>query len=246
MHEWDAHTYDEIALPHQRWGTQAISRLALAGDETVLDAGCGTGRDVERLLDALPGGRVVALDASDRMLAQLRMRLGERIDRVTTVYADMREPISLPERVDAILSVATLHWLADHQVVFDNLARVLSRGARFVAEAGGEGNVATFQNALIKVCGHDGGQFRNFASVDETVMRLKASGFRDMDVRLVPDTVQLTSHEQFESFLATLMLRPELRGLEPQAQRQLIRSVAREMGEPVLDFVRLNILATRA
>jgi trans-aconitate 2-methyltransferase len=41
-----------------------IARLGLAGDETVADIGCGTGRDAEQLLGLLPRGRVIAVDGS--------------------------------------------------------------------------------------------------------------------------------------------------------------------------------------
>ena len=33
--EWDAQTYDSLPLPHRRWGSSAIERLTLTGNETV-------------------------------------------------------------------------------------------------------------------------------------------------------------------------------------------------------------------
>src|SRR5512135_1989574 len=66
--DWDAATYDRIADPMTRWGAAVLDRLPLEGDETVLDAGCGSGRVTEQLVARLPRGRVVALDASPRML----------------------------------------------------------------------------------------------------------------------------------------------------------------------------------
>ena len=50
--EWDAQTYDALPLPHKRWGASAIEKLNLNGNETVMDFGCGTGRDA----DVLPAG----------------------------------------------------------------------------------------------------------------------------------------------------------------------------------------------
>ena len=52
--DWDGATYDRVADPMTRWGTGVLDRLPLRGDETVLDAGCGSGRVTERLLDRLP------------------------------------------------------------------------------------------------------------------------------------------------------------------------------------------------
>ena len=76
--EWDARTYDRVADPMARWGFAVLERLPLAGDETVLDAGCGSGRVTERLVEGLPRGHVVALDASRAMLDEARRRFGPR------------------------------------------------------------------------------------------------------------------------------------------------------------------------
>ena len=73
--DWDGATYDRIADPMTRWGTSVLDRLPLRGDETVLDAGCGSGRVTERLLERLPDGRVVALDGSPAMIREARARL---------------------------------------------------------------------------------------------------------------------------------------------------------------------------
>ena len=70
--EWEAGTYDAVSRPQQEWGAAVVERLDLGGDETVLDAGCGTGRVTELLLARLPQGRVIALDASANMLAEPR------------------------------------------------------------------------------------------------------------------------------------------------------------------------------
>ena len=64
--EWDAETYDRVSDPQHKWGLEVLDRLDLAGDETVMDAGCGCGRVTAQLLERLPEGRVIAVDASER------------------------------------------------------------------------------------------------------------------------------------------------------------------------------------
>src|SRR5439155_24568563 len=56
--EWNASAYNRVADPQARWGAEVLARLPLDGDQTVLDAGCGTGRVTEQLLARLPRGRV--------------------------------------------------------------------------------------------------------------------------------------------------------------------------------------------
>jgi SAM-dependent methyltransferase len=109
--EWDARTYDSLPLPHLGWGLRTLGRLPLRGDERVLDAGCGTGRDTAGLLDRLPDGRVVAVDGSVRMLDQLRSRLAGRLGRVEVVRADLTGPLPFAGEVDAVgRSSTTSGW----------------------------------------------------------------------------------------------------------------------------------------
>jgi len=243
--EWDAKTYDSLPLPHQQWGLRTLGRLSPAGDERVLDAGCGTGRDTARLLDMVPRGHVVAVDGSQRMLEQLRTRLADRLDRVDVIHGDLTEPLPVGTPVDAITSVATFHWIADHEGLFANLAAVLRPGGRFVAECGGLGNVATVSAAVHDVLGENPSVW-NFAGVEETEKRLRAAGFTEIEVNLTPDPARLEPGEQLWSYLATVVLGGHLAGLPEDRHEEFVTSVAARLPEPVVDYVRLNISAHRA
>src|SRR5215218_10706344 len=122
--DWDGATYDRIADPMTRWGTGVLERLPLAGDETVLDAGCGSGRVTERLLERLPRGRVIAADASESMIEKAREKLGDRVDYLV---ADLTE-LELSEPVDVVFSTATFHWISDHDRLFARLHAALVPG----------------------------------------------------------------------------------------------------------------------
>ncbi|MBM7798835.1 trans-aconitate 2-methyltransferase [Microlunatus panaciterrae] len=249
--EWDAGSYDDLPLPHLRWGRDVVERLELVGSETVLDLGCGTGRDAQHLLEQLPSGRVVAVDGSVQMLDQLRSRLTGHRDRLTVLHADLRRPLQLRPplqlglSLDAAISVATLHWLPDHAVVFGSVAAVLRPGGRFVAECGGQGNIAAVRRALRAVTGEDGAGVWNFAGVAETRVALEAAGLVDPQVALVSDPARLERGDQLEAYLATVVLGAQLRALEPERRPELVREVAAALPEPTIDYVRLQISATR-
>jgi trans-aconitate 2-methyltransferase len=243
--EWDASTYDSLDLPHKRWGRGALKRLALRGDETVLELGCGSGRDSERLLRALPEGRLVAVDGSRQMLEQLRERLGND-GRLRVHHRDLREPFALDGPFDAVMSVATLHWLPDHQHVFEELSRILRPGGRIVIECGGHGNIDGFLEVLCALGYDDGSRFWNFADASETRARLEAAGFEQVRARLVPDEARLVDRAQLEAFVATVMLSAALREMPSAERAQFVTAVCDQLPEPAIDFVRLQIEATRS
>ena len=103
--EWDGGTYDRISAPMEQMGLEVLARLPLQGDETVLDAGCGSGRVTAALLDRLPRGQVIAMDGSAAMLHAARARLGDD-PRVQFVEADLTSLDLGGRRCDAILSTA--------------------------------------------------------------------------------------------------------------------------------------------
>lgn len=245
--EWDAVRYDQLPLPHERWGQAVLAALPLAGDERVLELGAGTGRDTAALLDRLPAGHVVAVDGSAAMLAQLRGRLaGVGPRRLTVLRADLTEPLVLDRPVDAAFSVATLHWLPDHAAVFRSVAGVLRPGGVLRAECGGAGQLAGIEAALDQMGLPRVGQTCNFATAEETEARLSAAGFTDVDVRLTPDPVRLAPGGQLEAYLATVVLGAVLDPLPPQRHRPVVEEVVARLPEPTVEYVRLRIAARRA
>jgi trans-aconitate 2-methyltransferase len=246
--DWDAATYDRIADPMTRWGAEVLDRLPLEGDETVLDAGCGTGRVTELLLDRLVVGHVVALDRSASMLTEARRRLAPFADRVTFVEADLLalapDSLGALAPVDAVLSTATFHWVPDHDRLFANLASVMRPGALLVAQCGAAGNIAKLLDA-VATTGVERAGVWVYATPEETEARLDRAGFEPMAVWTHLTPTRLARGEELAAYLETVCLREHVAAL-PEAERApFISAVAAAMPEPVIDYVRLNITARR-
>jgi trans-aconitate 2-methyltransferase len=227
-----------------RWGIEVLDRLPLAGGERVLDAGCGSGRVTEALAERLPNGRVVALDASPAMLEEARRRLARFGDRVEFIRADLGTPLPIEGQVDAILSTATFHWVPDHDALFRNLAAVIRPGGRLVAQCGGIGNIEGLRR-IVRTVGDGFDAPRSFATPLEMAARLDAAGFGTVEVWLTDEPTRLEPGEPLETYLETVCLREHVARLPPDERSAFVREVARRMPEPILDYVRLNILATR-
>jgi len=243
--DWDASTYDRIADPMFRWGVVVVGWLDLEGRERVLDAGCGSGRVTEVLLDRLPRGRVVALDGSPSMLEEARQRLARFGERVEYVLADLARPLPVAEPVDAILSTATFHWVRDHDVLFANLAAVLRPGGQLAAQCGGAGNLATVTAALREL-DVDPFTTKTFPSAEETEERLPRSGFEKVSCWLHEEPTRFDSREALETYLATVVLGDQVHERSPEDARAFVTAVAERLPRLELDYVRLNIRARRA
>jgi len=246
--EWDAETYDAISDPQFSWGMEVLERLELRGDEAALDAGCGSGRVTEQLAQRLPGGSLLAVDASEAMVAKARERLG---DRASYLVADLAE-LELGEPVELIFSTATFHWILDHERLFAHLRAALRPGGRLVAQCGGLGNVAEHARAIAAVAArpeyasHFEGMslFWNFAGPEQTEERLRAAGFTAARCWLEPKPVTPADPLRFTM---TVTLGPHLARL-PEPLRRPFAEAILERSEPplTLDYVRLNIEASVA
>ncbi|MDP8970418.1 MAG: class I SAM-dependent methyltransferase [Actinomycetota bacterium] len=243
--EWDAATYDRVSDPQVRWGQAVLERLQAPADAVVLDAGCGTGRVTELLVQQVPRGRVVAVDASRRMLAKAAERLAAYGDRVRFVVADLARPLAGVGPVDAVVSTATFHWITDHDALFANLAAVLRPGGRLVAQCGGAGNVARISAAVAEVGDGWAGPW-HFATAEQSAARLHKSGFAPVSAWLEDQPVRFRKREEFTEYLATVVLGAHLDRLAPQARPGFVEAVTTRLPELVVDYVRLNLVATRA
>ncbi|HEX7059947.1 MAG TPA: methyltransferase domain-containing protein [Solirubrobacterales bacterium] len=243
--DWDAASYQRVSLPHEEWAQSILARLELSGDETVLDAGCGSGRVTGMLIEALPGGRVFAVDGSPSMIEEVRRMLRPQDEaRVADLTA-----LELSERVDAIFSSAVFHWIADHDLLFRRMRAALKPGGRLAAQCGGAGNIERLRRISDEIAATDpyGPYFVgfdrpwNYAGPEETEAGLREAGFEHARCWLQPWRVVPPSPAEF---LATVCLGPHMDRLPEDLREPFIADVLAAEPEPLtLDYVRLNIEA---
>lgn len=255
-HEWDASEYEKLSAPMTGWGAGIVGQLETRGDEAAIDAGCGTGRVTELLLEKLPRGSILAVDGSRAMVEATRRRFAGE-SRVRVECQDLLS-LKVRERVDLILSTATFHWIKNHDRLFGNLSRALKPHGRLVAQCGGEGNISRATYAVGETTKEE--RFRPYfegwqdakyyADPQTTKRRLEAAGFEEVETWLHDEVAAFDTVDELARYLGAIVLGGHLDRLpegwkEPFAA-EVAQKVAAVDGRPVLDYVRLNIRARKS
>jgi len=246
--DWDASSYHRLSVPHEEWARSILDRLPLSGAETVLDAGCGSGRVTGLLIERLPDGQVIAVDGSASMIEKVEevLRPGDR-----ALLADLTE-IELEEEVDKVFSSAVFHWVLDHDLLFRRMRAALRPGGRFAAQCGGAGHIARLRQVSEGVTAREPfapyfegvAEPWNYAGAEETEARLRAADFDEVRCWLQPWTIE---PPQPAEFIGTVCLGHQLDRLPDELRDPFVAAVLEAEPELVrLDYVRLNIEAVAA
>ena len=257
IREWDARTYHAVSEPQFEWGKRVLGALELSGTESVLDAGCGTGRLTALLAERLPHGQVTALDRSSNMAQLASSTLSPFREHAAVVLADL---VALPfaEAFDVVFSTATFHWVLDHDRMFANLFGALRPGGRIHAQCGGGPNLAQLHRRAVALA--RSAQFApdfvgwsdpwNYSSAENAHIRLVHAGFIDVHTWLEEVPAAFADAEAFRVFIRTVVLRPFLAPIGDEGRRaafvdHVVDAAAQDDPRYTLDYWRLNITARR-
>ena len=169
-------TYDSTPNPVVAMDSRhTIGRLAPADRELILDAGCGTGRNLGRLF--LSGSRPIGIDFSFGMLRVARRTHPD----APLAMADLEKPLPFRDGTfDAVLCALIGEHLVELRMVFFEFFRVLKTKGRVVFSVyhpvmSAAGIEANFERS--------GVEYRLGAvhySVEEHIRMLKKAGFDDV------------------------------------------------------------------
>jgi trans-aconitate 2-methyltransferase len=256
--EWNSSEYHRLSQPQVSWGKKVLSRLTLRGDELLLDAGCGTGRLTAELLQALPRGRVVALDISQNMSQSareyLQPKFGQRAQVVTASLLDLPfAPV-----FDGVVSTAAFHWVLDHDRLFRGLFQSLRPRSWLQAQCGGGANLARLRERMATLAlSPEFAPFLAsfpspwlFQNAEDAAKTLLRAGFVDVQTGLEAAPTLLDDRRHYMEFVKTVIVRTHLERIpEPGLRAQYVSDLADQAAadDPpfMLDYWRLNLSARK-
>ena len=252
--EWDSSAYHRLSGPQLSWGKKVLARVKLRGDETLLDAGCGTGRLTGELLQALPRGHVVAVDLSQNMLRTAREQLTPQFgEQVRFVAADLQD-LPFVRAFDGIFSTAAFHWVLDHDKLFRSLYGALRPRGWLRAQCGGGPNLARLRGRMAVLAASPKyaqflGEFAEpwtYSDAETAAERLHQAGFVNVQTGLEPALTAFEDAAKFSDFVRTVILHRHLERIPDAGLRDAfvedISQQARQDDPPYsLDYWRLNL-----
>jgi trans-aconitate methyltransferase len=243
---WDAARYQDKHSFVWRFGASLLEVLAPQPGERILDVGCGTGQLTSEI--ARSGAHVVGLDYSEDMLAEARKNFPD----LTFVLGDA-SAFSFREPFDAVFSNAVLHWVKNANGAVESIARALRPGGRFVAEFGGQGNIAIVQAVLRTVLGPGADQQSPwyYPSIGEYAPILEKHGLEVRNASLFDRPTPLEGENGMESWL-WMFTQTYLRSFTPERAAEIVRQLVDSLrpslyrgGVWTVDYRRLRVVASR-
>ena len=123
--------YEEHMNPwNEHYGR--VAELLPEGIKTLLDLGCGTGLELDRIFERMPELRVTAIDLSDEMISKLLEKHGSR--NLEVIKDDYFLHDFGENRFDAAVSVESLHHFTAEKKTghFRNIYRALKPGGIYI------------------------------------------------------------------------------------------------------------------
>lgn len=229
---WNPEDYENNSSNQQQWANEIISNLHFKGNETVLDIGCGDGKNTVQIAQEVPRGIVVGIDNSDKMLALARERY------TTNQYPNLlfrhgdATSLNYIEEFDFVVSFACLHWVADHFSVLEGIKNSLKIGGKAYLQFGGKGNGAEIfeiADQMIKSKRWDD-FFKGFAfpyafyHPDEYLPWIEEVGFKKQRVELVAKSAKHNNRESLLGWIRTTWI-PYLERIPKVLQDQFLNEL---------------------
>lgn len=138
MTEWNAADYSRQSGLQAAMAAEVLSKLDLAGNERVLDVGCGDGKVTAQIAGRVPGGTVVGVDPSQNMVAFAADHFGPPVHANLQFQVADARTLPFQHEFDLVVSFNALHWVPEQEKALKSIRTALKQDGRaqlrFVSE----------------------------------------------------------------------------------------------------------------
>ncbi len=206
--KWNAKDYANNSSAQESWANELIEKLALKGNERLLDIGCGDGKITNSIANKLNSGQVVGIDRSKDMIELAKSQF--KRENLSFYIMDATK-LSFEEKFDVVFSNAVLHWVKDHKAVLIQLKNNLHSKSKILFQMGGYGNaedilkivtLATQDNKWAKYFTSFVYPY-NFCKIEDYEKWLPQSGYKAKRIELIPKDMVHENTDKLKGWLRT-------------------------------------------
>jgi trans-aconitate 2-methyltransferase len=151
MTEWSGSDYAGISTLQQTMAEEAVATVPFAGNEQVLDVGCGDGHVTRMIAGMVPDGYVVGIDPSRGMLGEAMRGECPGPSGPSFARADVRD-LPFAQDFDVAVSFNALHWVPQQQRALKQIASVVRPGARVLIQVVCAGERPSVEAVAMTLC----------------------------------------------------------------------------------------------
>lgn len=245
--QWDSSLYDKNHSFVSQYGCELLKYLPQNKQQKILDLGCGTG-DLSYELSKLCQ-KVVGIDASPQMISLAREKFPNLDFRVCEGLS-----MTFKDEFDVVFSNAVFHWISNHNLLLENIAKALKSAGILICEFGALGNIESIENAFKLALGRQGFAYTmklNFPDADSFSKLLKQNHFEIIELSKFDRPTPLENNEEGLRIWLKQFFNSQLDELPLQIQEKIFEEVETLTKDKlyhnrvwILDYKRLRVIAS--
>lgn len=202
--DWPANDYAIGSYIQATVAEAHLSKLKINPSDKILDIGCGNGAFTRKILDKVPNGSVLGIDASENML-HLAKDVSKDYPNFSVKKTDVLG-MEYSAQFDYIVSFWCLQWISDINKAFTNIMNALKNGGKIFTlfPAGDDPFIMGYYSV------RDSGQFKalahfkppvDYSRLANLAKKLESIPRKKLNVELCRQSITLPTLDFFRKFV---------------------------------------------
>jgi trans-aconitate methyltransferase len=152
MIEWNAADYFQQSSLQETLAKEKLARLSLAGNEQVLDIGCGDGKTTAQIAARVPNGNVLGIDPSRDMIAFAARHFGPPAHANLRFEVGDARTLGFDAQFDVVVSFYALHWVHEQEAALRGIRAALKPRGRTLLQFVPRGQRDALEDVIERTC----------------------------------------------------------------------------------------------